>query len=327
MAEILDAGQFMFFQAMLMDRARAGARYAQVSTFNATTITNMIVYNDPNGGSGAGLLGLQTSMVTVHHYDTGLATDRIEIIITNFPLRFYGPMLLSDFSSRVFRVVMPSQGLGATSKSPRSSCPHSGRKAYYTDIQMRHWLVPSIADVLLVAVFVWLFAGTNGWSGLLADGDTGWHIRNGQLILERHSVPHQDWFGFGADGHAWFAWEWLADVVFALLHRAAGLKGVVYFSGLLIAATQWVAFRHCMWRGVNPLTALAVVLAATNAASIHFLARPHVFTLLFVACAAWLLDRDRSCESRSVWLLPGVVAIWTNLHGGFLAVFTILGAT
>ena len=113
--EILDVGQFMFFQAMLMDRARAGARYAQVSTFNASSIANVIVYNNPNGGSGTGLFGLETSMITVNHYDAGLSTDRIEIIISNFPLMFRGPLLIANFSTRSFRVVMPSQGLGASS--------------------------------------------------------------------------------------------------------------------------------------------------------------------------------------------------------------------
>jgi hypothetical protein len=113
--EILDMGQFMFFQAMLMDRARAGARYAQVNTFNSTSITNVVVYNNASGGAGRGLFGLTTAMVSVNRYDAGLQTDRIEIVITNFPLAFRGPMLLADFSSRSFRVVVPSQGLGAIS--------------------------------------------------------------------------------------------------------------------------------------------------------------------------------------------------------------------
>ncbi len=112
--EILDVGQFMFFQAMLMDRARAAARYAQVSTFDTSAIANVVAYNDPAGGSGTGLFGLSTSMVTVNRYDAGLSTDRIEIVISNFPLAFEGPMLLANFSSRTFRAVMPVGGMGAT---------------------------------------------------------------------------------------------------------------------------------------------------------------------------------------------------------------------
>jgi hypothetical protein len=187
--------------------------------------------------------------------------------------------------------------------------------------------VPSFGAVLFLALFVWLFAaGANGWSALLADGDTGWHIRNGEMILHCGCVPREDWFSFGTQGHAWFAWEWLADVLFAFLHRMAGLKAVVFFSGIVIAAAQYIVFRHALWRGASPLIALALVFAATNASTVHFLARPHIFTLLLFAATAWLLDRDRHHPTRAVWLLPPAIALWTNLHGGFIAAFTLLGA-
>jgi hypothetical protein len=100
---------------MLMGRAGAGARYAQLNTFDSTNITNVVVYNTASGGTGQALFGLTTSMVTVNRYDAGLPTDRIEIVIRNFPLAFYGPMLLANFSSRSFRELVPSQGLGAVS--------------------------------------------------------------------------------------------------------------------------------------------------------------------------------------------------------------------
>ncbi len=175
-------------------------------------------------------------------------------------------------------------------------------------------------------MFVWLFAAGKGWSALLADGDTGWHIRNGENILRLGRVPRVDWFSFGAETHAWYAWEWLADVALAALHGAAGLKGVVFAAGLLIAASQYIVFRHALWRGTNLLVALAAVLAGANAASVHYLARPHVFTMLLFAVCSWWLDRDRGNRTGAIWLIPAVVALWTNLHGGFLAVFTLLGA-
>src|SRR6185437_3695721 len=134
----------------------------------------------------------------------------------------------------------------AQSAEPGSSFTRFRRNVTAGEDFVRRRLVPSIADLLFLAIFIWLFAGASGWSQLLADGDTGWHIRNGQLILQNHSIPYRDWFGFGSEAHPWFAWEWLADVLFALLHRAAGLKAVVFFCGVVIAATQYVVFRHCL---------------------------------------------------------------------------------
>ena len=189
---------------------------------------------------------------------------------------------------------------------------------------MRPRLLPSLPDLFFIAVLLWLFASGAGWRVLLADGDTGWHIRTGQEILGCHCVPHQDWFAFGTEGRPWYAWEWLSDILFALAHATAGLKGIVMLSGIAIAAAWTIVFRHMLWRGTDTFVALTVVLAATSASSIHFLARPHVLTLLLMAISAWVLDRDREAQSPSVWTLPALVALWTNLHGGFLAVFPLL---
>ena len=51
-------------------------------------------------------------------------------------------------------------------------------------------LTPSFSDLFFIALIVWLFVwGPSGWMSLLGDGDTGWHIRTGQYILEHHSGP------------------------------------------------------------------------------------------------------------------------------------------
>jgi hypothetical protein len=189
---------------------------------------------------------------------------------------------------------------------------------------MRLQLRPSLPDLLFIAVLLWLFAAGAGWSVLLADGDTGWHIRNGQQILSCWCVPHRDAFAFGSEAHPWFSWEWLSDALFAWLYGAAGLKGVVAFSGFVIAAASATLFRHMLWRGSDPFLSLALVLLAIGASSIHFLARPHVVTLLFLAVSAWALDRDRLRPWPGIWTLPVLIALWTNLHGGFLAAFPLL---
>jgi hypothetical protein len=55
-------------------------------------------------------------------------------------------------------------------------------------------LVPSLSDCLFLAILLWGFGAGSGWSTLLADGDTGWHIRTGEYILNTHSVPTHDLF-------------------------------------------------------------------------------------------------------------------------------------
>src|SRR5580704_724227 len=188
-------------------------------------------------------------------------------------------------------------------------------------------LIPSLSDMFFLAILVWLFmsSGAAGWQGLLMDGDAGWHIRTGQYILDHHAVPHQDLYSFSKPGAPWYAWEWGSDVLFGWLHRLAGLKGVVLFTGVLLAGFATTLIRRMIWRGVHVFVALGVALLSVGAASIHFLARPHIFTLLFLSISVWLIEADREKQSRWIWLLVPLTVVWTNLHGGFLALIAVLG--
>jgi len=171
-------------------------------------------------------------------------------------------------------------------------------------------------------MFVW---GASGWISLLGDGDTGWHIRTGQYILEHHRVPTQDLYSFSRPGAPWFAWEWLTDVTYALSFQIGGLKAIVLIAGLMIALFATVVLRYTLWRGANALVAACTTMLAVGASSMHFLARPHLFTLLLLPVCLWLLEADRRENTRWLWALIPVTALWTNLHGGFVIFLACIG--
>jgi hypothetical protein len=209
-----------------------------------------------------------------------------------------------------------------TQLQERSDGPRPARA-----LLLQRLLAPSLCDIFFITIVCWRFLLGEGWMVLLMDGDTGWHIRAGQWMLEHARVPSADLFSFSKPGAPWFAWEWLADVGFAALHGWAGLKGVVLVAGLVIAAWTTVLLRHAMWRGGNAFAALGLAMAAFTAGSMHFHARPHVATLLLVAVTAWILDRDRRQPTRAVWMLIPLAALWTNLHGGWLVLIVLVGLT
>jgi hypothetical protein len=187
-------------------------------------------------------------------------------------------------------------------------------------------LLPSLSDCLFLAVLVWLFAtGSGGWYGLLADADTGWHIRTGEWILDNGRVPQADLFSFSKAGQPWFAWEWLTDVGYGALHRVSGMKGLLLLSAVVIAGYGTLLFRHMIWLGSMPFVALLVALLGFGASTIHYLARPHIFTLLGLTISLWIVDADRRRNSWRVWLLVPVSAVWVNVHGGFLSLLACLG--
>jgi hypothetical protein len=187
-------------------------------------------------------------------------------------------------------------------------------------------LLPSFTDLFFLCAIAWMFmAAEGGWQALLRDGDTGVHLRVGDLILDTHAVPARDPFSFSKPGGVWFAHEWLTSVVYALLVRAAGLKALVLLTGVMLALYNTIMLRQVVKRGANSLLAMALVLAGTNAASIHFHTRPHVFTLLFLTIATAMIAGDRRQATRWVWLLIPMTALWANMHGGFVILFPVLG--
>jgi hypothetical protein len=189
------------------------------------------------------------------------------------------------------------------------------------------WLAPSLSDILFAALLMWMMLFTinsDGTLGLLSDSNTGYHIRSGDFILEHRAVPHNDIFSFTKPGDRWFAFEWLTDVLFALLYQAAGMKGLVVAVGTVIAVVYLVLLRHMVWRGANFLAVMVILHFGIGASSIHYLARPHIFTLLLLAISLWLIDADRARPSRYIWALFPIAILWVNLHGGFLALIACL---
>ena len=97
------------------------------------------------------------------------------------------------------------------------------------------WVMPSVADLIFVAIFC-VLVFTPQSVRLLGDAGIGWHIRTGQQILATHSIPHADPFSSTMAGKPWFAWEWLYDAVVGELEAHLSLNGVVWFTAIVIAA-------------------------------------------------------------------------------------------
>lgn len=192
--------------------------------------------------------------------------------------------------------------------------------------RVSRWLAPSFFDLILIAIPAWLFfSGGAGFNRLLLDGDTGWHIRLGQWILEHGRVPRTDIFSFSKFGEPWFAWEWLADVVYALLMGQWGLQGVVWWSALLFVVSAGILFRFMVWRGANLFVAAPLTLLSVSVVMTHLLARPHLYTFIFFPVLLWLVHRDLRKPAVWIWSLIPLTVFWTNLHGGWAGGVASLG--
>jgi hypothetical protein len=152
---------------------------------------------------------------------------------------------------------------------------------------------------------------------ILHDDDTIWHILTGNGILQHWAVPQTDPYSYTKFGERWFAHEWLSEVFMALADRVAGLRGVMFLAALAMGLTAGLLLHH-LRRFMAPFAAVIVVILGMACTSPSMLARPHVLAwpVLELWCAGLVIARANKTAPRW-WLLP-LMALWVNLHGGFI---------
>ncbi|MGH9256657.1 MAG: hypothetical protein ACRD3C_19025 [Vicinamibacterales bacterium] len=158
-----------------------------------------------------------------------------------------------------------------------------------------------------------------------ADPDLWGHVRFGLDALRDHALTTQDPYSFTSD-RPWVNHEWLAEVIMGAAYSADGARGLVVLKLLVIALTVSLvlaALSHRVW---DPISHDLLVGAAMFGilGRVHPV-RPQVFSVL--VCAALLLvlslvDRGRR---RLLALVPILMALWANLHGGYLVGLGIVG--
>jgi predicted membrane-bound mannosyltransferase len=111
-----------------------------------------------------------------------------------------------------------------------------------------------------------------------------------------------------------------------LAQRGLSLAGAVLLTAVIVAASFTLVFHEGVKRGSMPLISLTITTLAAMASSLHWLARPHVFTFLYLAIWIILLERVRKRKRTPVWIPGLTMLLWSNTHGAFIAGFVTWGA-
>jgi hypothetical protein len=109
---IIDVGSVLFRLQGLVERARAGARYAVVNSFDATKIKNVVVYGN-SAGTGNPLLGLQPGFVTANLIDLGDGNEKIQVIISGYTFNFFTPYIAGSKTFPPIEADLTTESLGA----------------------------------------------------------------------------------------------------------------------------------------------------------------------------------------------------------------------
>lgn len=185
-------------------------------------------------------------------------------------------------------------------------------------------ILPRLPAVFFCIGLLQMLFVTPGPQVLFRDSDAGWHIRNGEAILANRAAPRADSFSYSRAGRPWFAWEWLADALLGGVHRAGGVLGVSFLAAVAIVLSTAAAVKLSLTLGANFFLAALGGFAVLGTTSIHWLARPHIFSWLLAIAFLAVAERERCRSTRLLFLLPPLACLWSNMHGSFLLAPAIL---
>jgi hypothetical protein len=189
-----------------------------------------------------------------------------------------------------------------------------------------------------------VFAAVGTMTTNVVDPDLWGHYQYGKEALRDGELATTTTWSYAVTGHPWVNHENVAEIATAWMADHFGVAGLTLgklaFAVLIMGCIVWNARReYVSW----PLIGVVAVLAADNL-RFHWQFRPQAFSYVYFAgmiailewCfAGWnnarpalnvLLRQTRSAKPkpdlirlRVLWILPVLLCLWTNTHGGFAA--------
>jgi hypothetical protein len=157
--------------------------------------------------------------------------------------------------------------------------------------------------------------------------DFWWYLRIGRDTLASGSVPVVDALTFTRAGTPVVYHSWGSAVFFWLLYKAGGLSLAVFLRGLLLVTAYFLVWLTARRMGGGKFSSALIVLAAVLATSNNWSMRPQLFAYPLFALSLYILYRWQTGEKKIVFWLPLISLIWVNLHGSFVMLVLLSGAT
>lgn len=186
-----------------------------------------------------------------------------------------------------------------------------------------------------------------------ADPDLWGHIQYGRDALVG-GLASTTTYSYIADGYPWINHEILAELALAAANDALGGTGLLLLKSTLgIGALALMVWSAAKQRSGLLATAIVVLIAALGLSN-HWTLRPQLFSYVgftvLLALLSWCFDgwegtwqlrwpwrkagaldetqplTYSSERTRYLWLVPILMMLWANAHGGFLAGYCVFVA-
>jgi hypothetical protein len=160
-----------------------------------------------------------------------------------------------------------------------------------------------------------------------ADTDLWGHIHFGNIVLKQHQF-----FFHAPSSYAcppgprdWILVDWLGQALMALVYNVAGVVGMKLIKFGCVAAVMTLLSLGIAETGAALMVQALTLLTAALALVTHMQFRTFLADDVLFAVLMAMLARETYGRRAPLWLAVPMLALWTNLHGGFFVGLVAMG--
>lgn len=148
----------------------------------------------------------------------------------------------------------------------------------------------------------------------LDDPDFWWHLKMGEIIVDRGGIPSSDPFSFTNQGAPWLVQEWGSEVLFHGLASTFGLRSLIVWGALMLVLCYLLVARLLISEAGNQVGTWGIFLLTAFSGMEYWNVRPNLVSyVLFALTLTFVRSRG-----RQIWWVVPIMALWANMHGMFL---------
>src|SRR5579872_2362055 len=151
-----------------------------------------------------------------------------------------------------------------------------------------------------------------------ADPDLWGHLAFGRATLAGGHLTLHDPYSYSAPGHVWLNHEWLSEALMAAIYNGLGLVGLKLMKFVGCGAIFGFLALGLVETDSPPSIQFAILLVAAVAIGPQIQFRPQLFTFAMLSGLLAILARFNYRGRAQVWIAIPMLALWANLHGGFI---------
>ncbi len=186
----------------------------------------------------------------------------------------------------------------------------------WKNLVQSRWIYPLSACFLLVILFSAKQIGTY---------DLGMHLAGGRWIVQHHSFPAKDTFTTTQTDRDYLDFHGLYQIILYLTEKFLGYGALTLLHMGVISLCFVLLFWRLKWAAATPGWTCLLMVAAVLLLERRCVARPEVFSWLFLSLTLLVLDL-RARGRNYLFYLPLIQLFWVNTEALFMLGWLAMGS-